>query len=50
MVKGVDFFNSLEHLEPRCPKCEVKIEWGVNTEWSDKHDTHVCKECGSVLK
>ena len=50
MAKGVDFFNSMEYLEPRCPKCETKIEWGVNTEWSDEHNTHVCKECGTVLK
>jgi phage FluMu protein Com len=49
MVKGVDFFNSMEHLEPRCPKCKVKIEWGTNTEWSDEHDTQICKDCRTPL-
>ncbi|MBU2560736.1 MAG: hypothetical protein KKD17_00410 [Nanoarchaeota archaeon] len=50
MVKGVDFFNSLEHLEPRCPKCKVKIVWGENTMWSDESETQVCKDCGSKLE
>jgi len=49
-MKGIDFFNTMEYLEPRCPKCETKIEWGVNTEWSEKLETQVCKLCGTVLK
>ena len=50
MAKGVDFFNSMEHLEPKCPKCKVKIEWGLNTEWNDEKESQVCKQCGTVLK
>lgn len=49
MAKGIDFFNSMDHLEPRCPKCNVKIDWGTNTEWSDEADSQVCKECKTVL-
>ncbi|NQU78323.1 hypothetical protein HQ545_00995 [Candidatus Woesearchaeota archaeon] len=49
MSKGVDFFNSVEYLEPKCPKCEIKIEWGVNTEWSDRIDSQVCIQCGTKL-
>jgi phage FluMu protein Com len=49
MAKGIDFFNSMEHLEPKCPKCESKIDWGINTEWSDEKETQICKKCGSEL-
>ncbi len=49
-MKGVDFFNSVEHLEPRCPKCETKIEWGITTEWDDEKDAQVCITCKTVLK
>lgn len=49
MAKGIDFFNSLEHLEPKCPKCEIKIDWGINTEWSEEKEVQVCKKCGSEL-
>jgi transcription initiation factor TFIIIB Brf1 subunit/transcription initiation factor TFIIB len=48
-MKGIDFFNSLEYLEPKCPKCAVKIEWGVNTVWDDENENHVCRNCGSKL-
>ncbi|HII71245.1 TPA: hypothetical protein HA265_00640 [Candidatus Woesearchaeota archaeon] len=48
-MKGVDFFNSLDHLEPRCPGCEIKIEWGVTTEWSDEKESQVCTKCGHTL-
>jgi DNA-directed RNA polymerase subunit RPC12/RpoP len=48
-MKGIDFFNSMEHLEPRCPKCDVKIEWGVNTVWDEKKEAQVCMNCGSDL-
>ncbi|HII72804.1 TPA: hypothetical protein HA265_08665 [Candidatus Woesearchaeota archaeon] len=50
MAKGIDFFNSMEHLEPKCPKCQVKIDWGVNTEWNDAVEGQVCKGCGSKLE
>ncbi|MFC1723781.1 hypothetical protein ACFL0V_06585 [Nanoarchaeota archaeon] len=48
-MKGEDFFNKLDYLEPKCPGCEVKIEWGENTEWCDDKDTQVCKGCGHEL-
>ncbi len=49
-MKGVDFFNELDYLEPRCPGCNIKIDWGVNTEWNDEKETQVCKNCGHELK
>lgn len=45
-----DFFNSLEHLEPKCPKCMVKVEYGINTEYDESKKAHVCINCGFVLK
>lgn len=50
MVKGEDFFNTLDYLEPKCPKCQVKIDWGINTEWNEKAATQVCVECKTPLK
>jgi phage FluMu protein Com len=50
MVKGEDFFNTVDYLEPRCPNCKVKIEWGLNTEWSDQHETQICLGCRTPLK
>ncbi|MBT3406599.1 hypothetical protein HN419_05550 [Candidatus Woesearchaeota archaeon] len=43
--KGEDFFNNTSYLEPRCPGCGIKVIYDVSTEWSDKHEGHVCKEC-----
>ena len=48
-MKGEDFFNDMDHLEPKCPGCGIKIEWGDTTEWCDEKETQVCKECKHVL-
>jgi len=45
----LNFFNNVDYLEPRCPKCETKIEYGVTTTFDEKKGAHVCK-CGEVLK
>lgn len=42
----MDFFNSVEHLEPKCKKCGTKLVLGETTMWSEKKQTQVCKECG----
>ena len=49
-MEPIYFFNSIEHLEPKCPKCETKIDYGVTTEWNDKANAHKCKTCGEILK
>ncbi|MBT3721107.1 hypothetical protein HN789_00510 [archaeon] len=46
---AMNVFNSFEHLEPRCPKCNSKIDYGVTTEYNDDADTHVCLSCGQHL-
>ena len=50
MAKGVDFFNSMELLEPRCKGCDIKLDWGVNTEFNDEQETQVCKGCGIAVE
>ncbi len=47
---AINFFNSLEHLEPRCPKCETKIEYGITTNFDDKTNCHVCNNCGTEIR
>lgn len=48
-MEDLNLFNSVEALEPKCPKCGVKIDYGVTTKYSDKQETHVC-QCGYVMK
>lgn len=45
----IRFFDSVEHLEPKCSKCETKIEYGINTEWNEKKKAHMCRGCGNIL-
>jgi len=47
---AIDFFNTLDLLEPKCPRCESKIEYGVTTDWDDGKKCHICKGCGEQLK
>ena len=46
---AINFFNSVEYLEPRCKSCEAKIDYGVTTEFDEEKQAHVCKYCGSVV-
>ncbi|MBN2567352.1 hypothetical protein JXB02_04690 [Candidatus Woesearchaeota archaeon] len=50
MVGEFNFFNSVQHLEPHCPKCESKIEYGITTTFDEEKMAHVCNTCGHVLK
>ncbi|MFH1848864.1 MAG: hypothetical protein ABH879_01625 [archaeon] len=45
-----NYFESMDYLEPRCPGCNVILDYGVNTSFNDKLDVHVCNKCGKVLK
>ncbi len=45
----MNFFDSLEHLEPKCPTCRTILDYGVNTEFNDEEGAHVCVKCDSVL-
>ena len=46
----LDFFNNVNNLEPKCPKCLSKIDYGVTTYYDERRKKHVCNECGCVLK
>ncbi|MDP7180042.1 MAG: hypothetical protein QF824_02130 [Candidatus Woesearchaeota archaeon] len=50
MINELNFFNSAEHLEPKCPGCEGKIDYGITTNYTQKHQAHVCNDCGHILK
>ena len=45
----LNFFNSMEHLEPKCPSCKSNIEYGVTTKFDDEKEAHVCIKCGHVV-
>lgn len=45
----LNFFNSMEHLEPKCPNCKSKVEYGVTTKFDDSKEAHVCINCGNIV-
>jgi hypothetical protein len=45
----MNFFNSVEHLEPRCSNCEEVLEYGLNTRYDAGSDSMVCGKCGFRL-
>jgi hypothetical protein len=47
---AINFFNSLDYLEPKCEKCKVVLEYGINTQFDEEKDCHICMNCGAVLK
>ena len=49
-MEPINFFASVDFLEPKCPKCNSKLEYGTNTRYSEKEGTHVCMGCGVILK
>lgn len=49
-IEELNVFNSVEYLEPKCPKCGIKIDYGISTTWSDKRQAHTCNKCGMVLR
>ncbi len=49
-MEPIRFFDSVEYLEPKCPKCECVIDYGITTEWDEKSKAHKCRKCGTVLK
>ena len=46
----INFFELVDYLEPKCPKCQTVLEYGVNTEYDEKKKAHICINCGYVLK
>ncbi len=50
VMAELNFFESVDYLEPKCPKCSSILEYGVTTVFDEKKDCHVCKKCGLALK
>ncbi len=45
----LNFFNSVENLEPKCPGCKIKVEFDISTQYNEKLETQVCK-CGHAFE
>jgi transcription initiation factor TFIIIB Brf1 subunit/transcription initiation factor TFIIB len=46
----INIFDDINMLEPKCPKCLSKVEYGVTTEFDEKRKKHICRKCGHVFK
>ncbi|MFP4403147.1 MAG: hypothetical protein ACOC3X_03630 [Nanoarchaeota archaeon] len=47
---AINFFNSVDFLEPKCKNCGFKIDYGVTTRWDDKINGHICIKCNKPLE
>ena len=45
----MNYFNSIDHLEPKCSKCGIILDYGVNTFFKEDVMAHVCKACGNKV-
>ncbi|HLD05961.1 MAG TPA: zinc ribbon domain-containing protein [Candidatus Nanoarchaeia archaeon] len=48
-MEPIDYFNTLDILEPKCSGCGSKVEYGITTTFDDARETHVCNKCGKAL-
>jgi hypothetical protein len=46
----INILGEIEVLEPRCGKCQSKLDYGTNTKYDLRLKCHVCENCGNVLK
>lgn len=46
----INFFSSVDHLEPKCKHCEAKIIYGETTRWDEEKNTQVCLNCENPLQ
>jgi hypothetical protein len=45
----MEYFNSMDFLEPKCRACGSVIEYGITTEFKDDIMSHICLSCGSPI-
>jgi len=50
MQEAINFFQSIQHLEPKCPGCDSTIEYGLSTTYVESKKAHKCNKCGILLK
>ncbi|MBI4149559.1 zinc ribbon domain-containing protein [Candidatus Woesearchaeota archaeon] len=48
-MEPIDYFNTMDILEPKCPGCGNKVEYGITTTFDEKRETHVCNACGKAV-
>lgn len=46
---AINFFESMDYLEPRCKKCQNKIDYGLTTRFDEERNCHVCLKCGEEV-
>lgn len=46
---AIKFFESMDFLEPKCPHCEAKLDYGVNTRFDKEKDSEICNNCGNEI-
>lgn len=49
-MMAINFFNSVDYLEPRCRHCGSKIDYGITTEWDDEKGCHLCSKCQNPVE
>jgi len=45
-MEPLKFFDMVELLDPHCPSCSSKLDYGVSTKYNDKIRAHICNSCG----
>ena len=43
------YFQSIEYLEPKCPHCGTKLDYGENTRYVDELGGHICLNCNKKI-
>ncbi|MBI4141174.1 hypothetical protein HY485_05035 [Candidatus Woesearchaeota archaeon] len=49
-MEPIKFFDSMDFLEPHCPTCNSRLNYGVTTKYNEKAGTHICLGCGWILR
>jgi transcription initiation factor TFIIIB Brf1 subunit/transcription initiation factor TFIIB len=49
-MEPINYFESVAYLEPTCPNCNTKLQFGINTAYKDDVQAHVCLNCGEVVE
>lgn len=50
LIEKIKVFESIDLMEPKCPKCGTIIKYGLTTTYDDQKEAHVCNICSTVLE
>ena len=48
-MEPINYFQATAYLEPHCRKCNIKIEYGLTTDWDEDSEEMRCKSCGEEV-